>query len=107
MTTYNKIIIEKNKKHILQYYTRKSFVSQVKSLICRQYPTPYHAVLHMVEGGCFLIYYFDVNNYLEKKLGLPNRDSRGREYSDVKSWELYCHLLARDGSKLYYELLKK
>lgn len=105
--TNRKEIIEKNQKHILSYYSKSSFVSQVDYIICRQYPTPYHAIKHMVEGGCFLIYFDDVVKYLTKKLGLPSRDSRGKQYDEYKSWELYCHLIARDGEKLYRKLISK
>jgi len=107
MTTNNKEIIEKNKKHILKYYTRKSFKSQVDYMIHPRCPTPYHAIMEMARGGCFLVYNTDVVKYLTKTLGLPTHDARGREYDVSKSFDLYCHLLARDGEKLYREIAKK
>ena len=81
--------------HILDFYTSTELVSEVEGLMrncSRLYPTVYHAVRHMVEGGCFLVYNNDIINFLNG-LGInPN----GKEYDCAQSFELYCHLLARD-----------
>ena len=105
--TNKKEIIEKNKKHILKFYTKKGFKEQIEYMIHPRCPSPYHAVKEMASGGCFLIYNGDIVKYLTKTLGLPSRDARGKEYDDMKSFELYCHLLARDGEKLYKEIVRK
>ena len=81
--------------HILNYYTAKELASEVNGLMrncSRLYPTVYHAVRHMVEGGCFLIYNHDIATFLDS-LGInPN----GKEYDTSESFDLYCHLVARD-----------
>jgi hypothetical protein len=42
----------------------------------------------MAKGGSFLIYHGDVKNFLNS-LGI---NPENKEYSDDKSWLLYCHL---------------
>ena len=103
MRTNTKIVSNMIQEHIKEYYTVEELREQVKAL---QYPratqlfsfTPsiYYVLDEMVQGGCFLIYYEDVKNFLNE-LGInPN----GKEYDDVKSWDLYKHLIAREGAKL-------
>lgn len=87
-----KQIKEAIRKHILEYYSPEELKNQVNAIKCSIYPTDYSAVYHMVTGGCFLIYHNDVKIFLNN-LGInPNN----KEYNSVKSWELYCHLIARD-----------
>lgn len=78
--------------HILEYFTADELSEQVKGIKCNVYPTNYHAVYHMVEGGCFLIYNADIAAFLNG-LGInPNN----KEYDPYDSFKLYCHLIARD-----------
>lgn len=92
MRTNCKEVKNKIREHILEYYTAKELAEQVEGIKCRYYPTEYHAVKHMAEGGCFMIYYAEVQDFLNM-LGI-NPDNK--KYDDVESWELYCHLIARD-----------
>jgi len=60
----------------------------------------YQTALDYVEGGSYLVYYQDVQEYLK---GLLQWQAGDPEYSDDKAWRLYCHLIARTMSKLYME----
>lgn len=99
MTTYTKEIIQKNQEHILDYMELEDFIYTVSEL---EAITPYNAILKMVRGGYFLVYHGDVNTYLDETIGKPKK-----RYSDTESWELYCRLIARDGSKLYNKISKE
>jgi hypothetical protein len=96
MRTNNKEVKNAVRVHIQEYYTAQELKDQVEYIRqgsgARLYPTVYHAVKHMVEGGCFLIYHEDVKNFLNS-LGI---NPTNKEYDNIKSWELYCHLIARD-----------
>ena len=99
MKTNCKAVKELIREHIKDFYDPADLAEQVAYLTHtnrRECPTNYHAVRYMVQGGCFLCYYNQVNAFLDS-LGInPN----GNKYSDEKSWELYCHLLARDAELL-------
>ena len=84
------------REHIKGYFTPEELKSNVEAIKCGMYPTTYHALKHMVEGGSFLCYHSDVQNFLNG-LGI---NPEGKEYDVTKSWELYCHLIARDGELL-------
>jgi len=56
----------------------------------------YQTAYRLVEGGTFLIYYADIKDFLN---GL-DINSNNKDYDDVDSWTLYCHLLAREIAKL-------
>ena len=94
MRTNTKIVSNKIQEHILEYYTIEELKEQVK--VFDYLPTTYHALIEMVQGGCFLIYYEDVKNFLNG-LGI---NPTNKEYDDLKSWDLYKHLIAREGVKL-------
>ena len=94
MRTNTKIVSNKIQKHILEYYTINELKEQVK--VFDNLPTTYHALQEMVQSGCFLIYYQDVQDFLNG-LGI---NPEGKEYPNEKSWELYKHLIAREGEKL-------
>lgn len=57
----------------------------------------YQAGAYMVQGGCFLIYYTDVKDFLNGLCINPEN----KEYTDEKSWELYKHLVAINCERLY------
>ena len=59
--------------------------------------TTYQTALDYVEGGSFLVYHTDVQDFL-KTLDI---NPSGKEYTDEKAWRLYCHLIAREMTKLY------
>lgn len=91
-STNRKEVKEAVRNHIFEYFTPEELLSQVNAIKCHQYPTNYHCVKYMVEGGSFLIYNNEVVSFLNS-LGI-NPDNK--EYDTVKSWKLYCHLIARD-----------
>lgn len=99
MTTNYKAVKTLVREHIKDYYDPCDLKEQVEYLIRtnnRECPTNYHVVKYMVQGGCFLCYYHHVKDFLNS-LGI---NPENKEYSDEKSWELYCHLLARDAELL-------
>lgn len=59
--------------------------------------TTYQTALDWVECGSALIYHAEVKEFLNS-LGI---NPTGTEYSNEKSWRLYCHLVAREMTKLY------
>lgn len=61
--------------------------------------TIYQTAIDYVEGGSYLVYYYDVKDFLQKLL--KETDEERARYSDEKAWHLYCHLVARHISQLY------
>ena len=100
MNTNCKAVKTAIRAHIQEFYTPEELANEVQNLRkydnTRRFPTNYHAVKYMVEGGCFLCYYYDVQNFLNS-LGI---NPENKEYSAEKSWNLYCHLIARDSELL-------
>ena len=95
MRTTNKEVVNKIRKHILDFSNLEELKENIKGL---DYVSPsiYHRAGYMVQGGSFLCYYSDVKVFLNS-LGInPNN----KEYSDDKSWELYKHLIAREVEKM-------
>jgi hypothetical protein len=62
-------------------------------------PTAYAGGKYMAEGGTFLVYYKDQRDFLNG-LGI-NED--GKEFSDNKVFEQYCHLIGRQVAELVKE----
>ena len=92
-----KEVQDKVKDHILSYYDIDDLKNEVNGLLTWYRPnTKYHALQYMVQGGCFLIYYTEIKDFLNG-LGI---NPQNKEYSDEKSWELYKHLIALNGEKL-------
>ena len=106
MTTYTKMIIEKNQKEILSAFSgrnkKKQFYDEVTRLMKHFRTDVYHTIMLMADGGMFRIYYPEITDYLVS-LGL--KDRKRLEKTDV--WSLYKHLLARDGTKLYEKIRKE
>lgn len=102
MRTNCRAVKEAIRNHILEYYTIEELKNQIEAIRCRQYPTIYHAVKHMAESGCFLIYHGEVKDFLNG-LGI-NPDNK--EYTTEESWNLYCHLIARDSQLLMKNTFK-
>ena len=96
MKTTCKEVKDKIKKHIGEYYTPEELKENAEGLKCPYYPTDYAAIKQMVEGGSFLIYYNEVIDFLNG-LGI---NPENKKYDEIKSWELYCHLIAREGQHI-------
>ena len=95
MRTNTKEVKTKIREHIADFYTANELKEEVKAIMNndkRIYTSVYHAVLHMVQGGCFLCYHYQVQEFLNSLDINPTN----KEYDTEKSWELYCHLIARD-----------
>lgn len=61
--------------------------------------TIYQTALDYVEGGGYLVYFYDCRDYLQKLL--QQTDAQAGVYSDDKVWKTYCHLMARTMAQLY------
>ena len=99
MKTNCKAVKDAIREHIKEFYNPVELAEQVKYLVKtnkRECPTYYHAVKYMVQGGCFLCYHHQVQSFLNS-LGI---NPQNKEYDTAKSWELYCHLIARDAELL-------
>jgi hypothetical protein len=114
MRTTNKLVVQNIRIHILENfaesadYTRNNGepnatpLTELKKQIDymrRNGRTIYQTALDYVERCSLLVYYGDVKEFLNN-LGI---NETGKEYSDEKSWRLYCHLVAREITKLYLE----
>lgn len=86
-----KAVKEAIRAHILEYYSPEELKNQVNALSYIR-GCNYHKVFHMVESGCFLIYSYQISEFLNS-LGI-NPDNK--EYDPADSFKLYCHLIARD-----------
>ncbi len=115
--SYNKRVIELNKKHILGFMTEQEFTDTIKSKLQCNYltdfrqvtpvivfPTVYNAIIEMTFDGDFLCYTSDVQNYLNNVLCI---NPQHKEYTCSQSMNIYASLLARDGEKLYKHLIEK
>lgn len=103
MTTNNKVVKEMIQKHILEYQTINELRENVKALqYPRKYnnfvstPSQYDTIVEMVQGGMFLIYNVDIKDFINS-LGI---NPSGKEYDTQKTWDLYKHLIAREGVRL-------
>jgi len=94
MNTNCKHVREAMKSHVISFFeadndnATAALCDQAKSMIYRNLPTLYHVGRYMAEGGSFLIYHGEVKDYLNS-LGI---NPLNKEFSDVESWALYCHL---------------
>lgn len=84
-------ILEQTDGGIMMLYTNAKAVMGM-----RETPTLYHAIAYTVDSGNFLIYHFDVHQFLTG-LGLNNAD---KNYTDSESWALYKHLIATNAEKM-------
>jgi hypothetical protein len=96
MRSNTKEVINKVQEHIKSYYENiEDFKNDMKAVQLENM-SDYNAIQELVKGGSFLVYYQDVKDFLNE-LGI---NPENKEYEDQKSWELYQHLIARDGEKL-------
>lgn len=94
----------KVRDHILEYFTKDmgwnddnavaNLKEQLKSLDYML--TDYAKGKYMAEGGTFLVYYHDIEQFL-KTLDSNNSD---KNYSNANTWELYQHLVASEVEKI-------
>ena len=99
MRTNTKEVKNRIREHILDFYTMEELKSNIEGLDYVGYTT-YAKAQYMVQGGCFLVYYVNIKDFLNG-LGInPNN----KEYSDEKSWELYKHLIAREVEAMLKEV---
>jgi predicted RecB family endonuclease len=96
-----KIVNDKIKQHIMEYvedyeYGIETLIENLNAVKFGDVTDNYKAMVKLVEGGEFLISYCDQRDFLNS-LGI-NPDNK--EYSDDKVWDLYKHLIAREGVKL-------
>lgn len=77
----------------------EAFIDQIDRMM---YPgdNVYTAVFRFVQGGGILVYNEDVQEYMEKKLGIPCGD-------DPDCFGRYCRIMATDGMRLYSEIKAK
>lgn len=59
-------------------------------------PTVYARVKKMVNGGMFLVYYKDIRDFLNR---IGYTKAQLGKMSDERVWDLYIHLLGRDGER--------
>lgn len=103
MTTNSKVVKEMIQKHILEYQTIEELKENIKHYLQpRNYgtftstPTIYIAISDFVDDGFFLVYTSDVVEFLNS-LGI---NPTNKEYDTQKTWNLYKHLIAREGARL-------
>lgn len=94
-TSNNKKTIEKIKNHILGFYTVEELKKEVNNLKNRN-ESEYSALEEMVDGGCFLCYYWQIKETLKDWLENLYND----KIDDSKAWDFYKHKIAIVGEKL-------
>lgn len=106
MRTTAKSVVDKIQEHVLDGFEEwesyddcesplDALTSQLEYMR-NDNETDYQTAKRLVEGGQFLIYHYQVQEFLNG-LGI-NPD--GKEYDTQDSWELYVHLLSREICKL-------
>lgn len=103
-----KEVAEKIKNHVLEYYEDEddpetAFINQMEAMKDNQHPTPYSWGKELAEGGNYLIYTEDMNEFLDNLKINP----KGKKFSDDKVFSTYTNLVARESAKLYEKLKKK
>lgn len=107
MTSNTKAIIDKNKRHILKCYERKGgatqFVKDVDYFMEHNRISPQRAITEYIcQWPRLLFENYKIAQYLIS-LGF---DKNRVERDDYDVWDVYTHLMARDGTKLYEDLKK-
>ena len=102
----NKAVLERAKRHILSFYAgnggRKGMIANGNSA---GGATDYHKGVRLVEGGDFLISYYDQRKALSKIYGTPK--AQADKYSDDKVWQQYKHICGRAYEAIAKEKPKK
>ena len=102
MRTNTTEVKNKIKEHIREHYENLQDMKNDTKSFDYLNTDDYHKIEKLVEGGCFLCYHNDVKNFLDS-LGI---NPSGKEYTNEKSWTLYTHLIALNGSGLIAKLTK-
>jgi hypothetical protein len=102
MRTNNKEVKQIIREHILDCCDNDIEVlkGNLKAVSHRGLQTVYSQGKELVQSGCFLCYYTDVNRFLET---LPTYDEN-RKVDDEKNWELYKHLIGRECESILKEI---
>lgn len=95
MKTNTKLVKDRIKRHIKSFINIKDLKSQIKAVKYGNMSDS-EAIDYIIQGGQFLIYYYDVKNFLNR-LGI-NPDNK--VYSDNKSWQLYKNLIIINAMEL-------
>lgn len=96
-TSNNKKTIEKIKDHILGFYTVEELKKEVENLKGWDgIYTDSQALEKMVEGGCFLVYFYEVRETLKDWLENLYND----KIDDSKAWDYYKAKIGLIGSRL-------
>ena len=83
--------------HILDIMSLGELKANLEAVKDNRYQeTLYQCAIKLVEDGSFLIYNDDIKDFLNG-LGI---NPEHKEYSNEKSWKLYCHLMASEIEKL-------
>ena len=103
-----KEVKEKIQNHILEYYEdddnpEEAFVKQMEAMKDNSHPTPYSWGRELAEGGNYLIYNEDMNEFLDKLKINP----KGKKFKEDQSFKMYVNLVARESANLYEKLKKK
>lgn len=96
MKTNTNIVRKQVQEHIKEYSTKKELKEQLDYMSYGN-KSIYDLALEMVQGGYFLIYQEDVKDFLNS-LGI---NPSNKEYEEIKSWKLYCRLVAHNCDKIY------
>lgn len=87
---------ESIKRHIKSFISIKDLKSQIEAV---KYPTMNDngdCIDYIIQGGQFLIYYFEVKKYL-KRIGAI---TKSQSLSDGKAWSLYKQLIVNNALEL-------
>lgn len=104
MRSNTTIVRNKVRDHISEYFNKDNgwdsddVIANIKSQLKSfdHMPNTYSKAAYMVDGGTFLVYHTDVTEFI-LSLDLNFSD---REYDNMKQWELYKHLVAREIEKM-------
>lgn len=114
LRTTNKVVKQRLVAHVLDNFWPKNYgagtvgLQNLKDqLDSMRYNNRsiYQTALDYVEGGSYLVYYYDQRAFLQKLL--EETDAEAAQYSDDKVFRLYCHLIARTMANLYEDRVKE
>ena len=112
----SKVVTKQVQSDILDYFDKDNYrcnniksnlqalKSQIDSMNYNQ-DTIYNIGKKLVEGGTFLVSYYEVNEYLKDLELIKSIDTNTGQ--DIKNWNRYIHLLAVNIEKLYNKEVDK
>lgn len=103
-----KEVSKKLQEHILSYYEdednpEEAFVKQMEAMKDNSHVTPWSWGEELANGGNYLIYTDDMNEFLDKLKINP----KGKKFSDEKVFKNYKSLIGRESAKLYEKIKNK